>query len=204
MPRIKTLDNSTRCTHCTANGRRCQMPFAPNHTALCAQHALQELQLHDSKIVTEEIVGPLCDFRSAFAINRALGKLFTITAENRIPVRSALAMAYIGQLMIQTLHPLKEESMEMGWRGRIHAILKVAVDSLDDEVPEVCAATAPKPNASLREKTEDALATLKNCGFDLPPEIVRKYGLDDDGLGATAEGGVEAKSGDARPDARGG
>ncbi|MFZ0820726.1 MAG: hypothetical protein WAM91_11705 [Candidatus Acidiferrales bacterium] len=181
------LNEPTRCTHRTADGRRCQMPFAPNHTALCAKHALQELQLHDSKVVTEEILGPLGDFRSAFAINRSLGRLLTITAENRIPVRNAVAMAYICQLLLQSLHPLKEESLELGWRGRMHAILKVAVDSLGDEVPEVCLPAVPKPEASLKEKVDDAHTILNNCGFNLPPEIIHKFGLDDDGGGAAAE-----------------
>jgi hypothetical protein len=197
MPRIKTLNKSTRCTHLTANGRRCQAPFAPNHTALCAQHALQDLQLHDSKVVTEEILGPLCDFRSAFSINRALGKLFTITAENRIPVRNALALAYIGQLMIQTLHPLNEESLELGWRGRMHAILNDAVDRFGDQVPRVSLTSVQKPNPSLREKVEDALAILKNCGFNLPPDIVRDFGLTDDEGGAAAEESDEANDDDA-------
>ncbi|MFZ0821857.1 MAG: hypothetical protein WAM91_17470 [Candidatus Acidiferrales bacterium] len=194
------INEQTRCTYRTANGRRCQMPFAPNHTALCAQHALQELQLHDSKIVTEEILGPLGDFRSAFAVNRALGKLFALTAENRIPVRNALALAYIGQLMIQTLHPIKEETTEMGWGGRIHYIIHDAVDRLGDEVPKIPHLTVQAPKPTLRENVEDALAILKNAGFNLPPEIIHKFGLDDDGGGAAAadeeNGDDDADNGD--------
>jgi hypothetical protein len=171
MPRIKTLDKSTRYTYRTANGRRCQAPFAPNHTALCAQHALQELQLHDSKVVTEEILGPLGDFRSAFAVNRALGKLFTITAENRIPVRNALALAYIGQLLIQTIHSIRNE---IG-RDAINAMVCDTVVRLDDELPQVppfCRAEDSKP--PMKALVKESLAILRDAGFTLPPDLVLK------------------------------
>jgi hypothetical protein len=182
MATITTLNESTRCTHRTANGRRCQAPFAPNHTALCAQHALQELQLHDSKIVTEEILGPLGDFRSAFAVNRALGKLFTITAENRIPVRNALALAYIGQLLLQSLRPLRSEAIETGGKMRMDAIINDAVLRLSNELPSVpnfSRNEMPKP--PLREQVEESLEILKNAGFNLPAALVPQPRDEDDG-----------------------
>jgi hypothetical protein len=186
MSKIATLNQKTRCTHRTADGRRCQMPFAPNHTALCTHDALQNLQLLDMKAVAEEIVGPLGDFRSAYAINRSLGKLFSIAAENRIPPRNAAILAYIGQLLLQTLNPLRQEAIEMGMAGRTHAIFNDAMNHLGDESPNAPPpahfSTAARPNSLLQERVEESLAILKNAGVSLSPDIIRKLrsGVEDE------------------------
>ena len=46
---------------------------------------------------------------TATDINYALGKVFTAVAQNRIPVRTAHTLAYLGQLMLCTLPALKKE-----------------------------------------------------------------------------------------------
>ncbi len=188
MSHKPALNKQTRCTHRTANGRRCQMPFAPNHTSLCAQHALQELQLHDSKLITEEILGPLDDFRSAYAVNRALGKLFTLTSENRIPVRSAVALAYIGQLLLQSLPPLRDEF----GNGGMEAIATDAVLRLGDELPQVppfCREEDSRP--PIKALIRESLTILRDAGYDLPAQLIpNRKQLDEDGV--DEEGGDES------------
>jgi hypothetical protein len=120
MPK-SSINERTRCSHRTTNGRRCQSPIAPKHRSLCAHHALQDLQHFDSKLVAEEILDSSGGFHCAFGINLALGKLFAATAENRIPPRTAAVLAYISQLMMQTLDPARRD----------------VVDALDDRAMEV-------------------------------------------------------------------
>jgi hypothetical protein len=183
MSHKPALNDKTRCTHRTADGRRCQSPLAPNHTTLCANHALQDLQLLDMKAVSEEIVGPLGgDFRSAHAINRSLGKLFTIAAENRIPRRNAALLAYIGQLLIQTLNPLREEALEMGLNGHMHAIFLDAAYHVGGEASTILSATTGSHNSTLEERVEESLTMVKNAGIVLSPDIVRQLrtGREDD------------------------
>lgn len=174
MSAKSSLNEETRCTHLTAGGRRCQMPFAPNHTSLCAHHALQDLQLHNSKLVTEEILGPLGDFRSAFAINRALGKLFTVTAENRIPVRNAAVLAYISQLLLQTLHPLRGEALETGGQGRMDAIVNDTVIRLGNELPPIPFGPNDPRCKPMSVQVAESLETLRRAGFNLPAELMPK------------------------------
>jgi hypothetical protein len=116
------------------------------------------------KAVAEELVGPLADFRSAYAINRSLGKLYAIAAENRIPPRNAAILAYIGQLLLQTLTPLRQEAIEMGMAGRTHAIFNDAMNHIGDE----------SPTPSLTEKVEESLAMIKNAGISFPPSTIRE------------------------------
>lgn len=49
------------------------------------------------------------EFTTATDINRALGKLFSLLAENRIPRRNAVALGYLAQLLLQTLPGVREE-----------------------------------------------------------------------------------------------
>ncbi len=49
------------------------------------------------------------NFLTATDINFVLGKLFTALAQNRIPPRNAATLAYIGQLLLHSLHDVKTE-----------------------------------------------------------------------------------------------
>lgn len=176
------------------------MPFAPNHTSLCAHHALQDLQLHNSKLVTEEILGPLGDFRSAFAINRALGKLFTVTAENRIPVRNAAVLAYISQLLLQTLHPLRSEALETGGQGRMDAIVNDTVIRLGNELPPIPFGPDDPRLKPMSVQVAESLATLRRAGFNLPAELMPKPDDSDDGDTEEEEDDAERDDGKADAD----
>jgi hypothetical protein len=165
MSHKPSINERTRCTHRTSDSRRCQSPRAPNHKTLCANHALQDLQLQNSKLVTEEIVGPEGDFYSVFAINRSLAKLFAATADNRIPARTATALAYIGQLIMQTLHPLRGEI--------VAAVDSPEVDLINrDLFREVRHKLGLAPHGPREEgdvpspdEIEESLAILRRAGF---------------------------------------
>lgn len=59
--------------------------------------------------VSREILGPIRDFRTAAAINHALGKLLILSASNLVAPRQAAVLAYICQLLLQTLGDVKHE-----------------------------------------------------------------------------------------------
>jgi len=123
MPK-PSINERTRCTHRTTNGRRCQSPIAPKHRSLCTHHALQDLQRHDSKLVAEEILGPNGDFGCAFGIHIALGKLFAATAENRISPRTASVLAYISQVIMQNLDEAQRDIIQAIGQPGIEVMLK--------------------------------------------------------------------------------
>src|SRR5216683_63526 len=104
------LPNPNRCQFETSDGRRCRMLRHPAHSALCPFHARDEMQLLESQRLGAELSASLTgQFMTATDINFVLGKLFTATAQNRIPPRNAAVLAYIGQLMLHSLPNLKKE-----------------------------------------------------------------------------------------------
>ncbi len=169
---IEAITEDVRCQHMTADNRRCVDSRAPDHKTLCPYHALKEMQRRNSKVVAEEILGPLTDFRSAFAINRALGKLFTVTAENRIPVRNSAVLAYIGQLLLQTLPTLRGEIVHTDGQGGMDAILRDTLDRLDDELARNPSESETTDKPTWKDQVAESLAVLRRAGFSLPDALV--------------------------------
>jgi hypothetical protein len=102
--------NPNRCQFETADGRRCRMFRHNGHPSLCLFHARDEMQLLESHRLGAELSATLTgQFMTATDINFVLGKLFTATAQNRIPPRNAAILAYIGQLMLHSVPGVKNE-----------------------------------------------------------------------------------------------
>jgi hypothetical protein len=173
-----------RCTYITPTGRRCRMAIMPgqsrseDHTPYCTFHARQNHQILDSESVSQEILGPFDDFRSACAINRALGKLFVVTTQNRIPVRNSAVLAYIGQLLLQTLDPVRSEVIKAGGKHGLDAIARDVCAWLEKDLKKDRPAPTPAPkvdpNASWRERVEESLEVLRCAGFAVPAELLSK------------------------------
>jgi hypothetical protein len=101
---------SGRCTYSALDGRRCTSLTYPGHSFLCHQHLRKELDFAPpSEDVATDILSSIHNFQSAAAINAALGKIFALLAAGRIKRQEALTMAYICQLMLQSLKELKRE-----------------------------------------------------------------------------------------------
>ena len=99
-----------RCAFETSDGRRCRLPRSATHASLCIFHSREEQQLLESEKLGAEIASPITgDFLTATDINYVLGKVFTAVAQNRIPVRTAHTLAYLGQLMLMSLPSVKKE-----------------------------------------------------------------------------------------------
>jgi hypothetical protein len=152
-----------RCTHTSADGRRCVLIRAATNYPFCVYHAMDEslpdrgrprrslsaTQRGSAQMferpeddVTADLLGPIHDFRTGAAINHALGKLVILLAGNRISPRRAAVLAYTFQLLLQSVSEVKTE-------------LKVThnYDAMDEEVCRVLEETAP-----LREKPSRAKA----------------------------------------------
>lgn len=99
-----------RCAFETSDGRRCRLPRSATHASLCVFHSHEEQQLLESRKLGSEIAAPLTgNFLTATDINHVLGKVFTAVAQNRLPVRTAHALAYLAQLMLMSVPAIKKE-----------------------------------------------------------------------------------------------
>jgi len=125
MSKKPQLDN--RCQHTSADGRRCRMRRMNGDPALCPQHRRQLLRGDtDPGAVAAELLGSIEDFKTAAAVNLALGRLFVMLAGNRIPPRNAAVLAYIGQLLLNTVGVLQHEiacAKELSGRELLRQIL---------------------------------------------------------------------------------
>jgi hypothetical protein len=110
----KSLNDLPRCTHSTRNGR-CRMPATDSATNFCSEHAQQQethQQTPDPETLAAELLGELEDFSTADAVNHFLGNLVKQLARKRIARRDAIALAYLCQLLLNSLPPLWKEIEE--------------------------------------------------------------------------------------------
>ena len=101
---------SELCKFPFSDGRRCRMLRHPAHPNLCPFHARTDLQLRESASLGTELSTTISgDFMTNTDINHVLGKLYTAVAQDRVPARNAANLAYIGQLLLQSVAGLKTE-----------------------------------------------------------------------------------------------
>lgn len=104
MPR-KLLPN-TQCDYRSQLNRRCKMLRAPDHPALCTHHAraaAQSLQRADRQRAGVELLAGADSFSTPASVNLFLGNLLKQTALGRIPRRQATSLAYISQLLLNSI-----------------------------------------------------------------------------------------------------
>ena len=91
-----------RCAHLDAHQRRCRMLVSPAHPTLCGHHATAERQAAEAARFTA-ILTNSADTKSAAEINAVLAQLFSAVSNKKVDVRQGALLAYIAQLMLQTL-----------------------------------------------------------------------------------------------------
>lgn len=107
----KSLSDLPRCTHTTRNGR-CRMPATDSSVSFCSEHARQEenhQQTPDPETLAAELLSSIEDFATADAVNHFLGNLVKQLARQRIARRDAIALAYLCQLLLNSLPPMWRE-----------------------------------------------------------------------------------------------
>ncbi len=117
LPEIDNEDDSLRCRHIDALGRRCRMFVAtPDLTSsdapaalqdqaaeFCPHHAQRLLRRHRATEATAaELLASVSDFNDPPSVNRFLGNLLKLVAVKRVPRRDAIALAYISQLILNS------------------------------------------------------------------------------------------------------
>jgi hypothetical protein len=104
-------DDPTRCTYTTADGRRCRMPRTDPHVTLCGTHleAQQRRVRTQPTSLVHDVLAGTSDLASATAVNHVLGNLTGLLVDNRIDPRKALVLAYLCQLLLQTINIAERE-----------------------------------------------------------------------------------------------
>lgn len=92
-----------RCSHLDAAQRRCRMLVSATHPSLCGHHAELERQAAEAARLATELTGASLETKSAAEINQVLAQLFSAVSNKKVDVRQASLLAYIAQLMLQTI-----------------------------------------------------------------------------------------------------
>jgi hypothetical protein len=106
--------DKNRCRFTTIDGRRCRMFRAKGHKSLCLTHAQQEEQMLNAEAVAAELIGPVEEYQTALCVNRTLGCLFNLIAQKRISNKDGALLAYVGQMLLQSVgSTIREEIVHM-------------------------------------------------------------------------------------------
>ncbi len=103
------------CRHIDGRGHRCRMLVMSIEADFCAYHAQRRLQTQSgSETAAAELLACVRDFSDAASVNRFLGNLVKQVTLKRIPRRDAVTLAYICQLLLNSLGAIKrEESLRL-------------------------------------------------------------------------------------------
>lgn len=117
VPGTAIDDDSIRCRHIDALGRRCRMfvatpPFTSTDLPDALQDQAAELCLHHARLLwrrhrvreanAAELLASVSDFNDPASVNRFLGNLLKLVAVKRVPRRDGMALAYISQLLLNS------------------------------------------------------------------------------------------------------
>lgn len=98
------------CRHIDGRGHRCRMLVMSIEADLCAYHAQRRLQAQrGSETAATELLACVSDFSDAASVNRFLGNLVKQVTLKRIPRRDAVTLAYICQLLLNSLGAINRE-----------------------------------------------------------------------------------------------
>jgi hypothetical protein len=116
-------DEAGLCRHIDARGHRCRMLVMSIEADFCAYHAQRHLQTqHGREIAAAELLGCVSDFSEAASVNRFLGNLVKQVTLKRIPRRDAITLAYICQLLLNSLGAInRQESLRLE-ESRVQAL----------------------------------------------------------------------------------
>lgn len=121
-PQAETVE-AALCRHIDAQGRRCRMLVMGIEADLCAHHAQRRLQTQrGSETAAAELLSSVTDFSDAASVNRFLGSLVKQVTLKRIPRRDAITLAYICQLLLNSLGAINREEYLRLEESRVQAL----------------------------------------------------------------------------------
>jgi hypothetical protein len=99
------------CQHINGKGHRCRMFTSDPNSTLCAHHVRKQIKARrlQNEATANELLGDIQDFSTADSVNVFLGNLVKQLAHKRIARRDAVALAYISQLLLNSLSALSRE-----------------------------------------------------------------------------------------------
>jgi hypothetical protein len=141
MTKSSQKPDPSRCQHRDTLDRRCRMPRIDTHPAFCYEHAKAEREVRDADLRRNKLSTCYGTFYTATDVNEALGRVFNLLSQGRIPAREAAVLAYVSQLLLQTIDGVKYEAeLALGFEG-YEDIVRNVVDPPQNKLPAASNAT---------------------------------------------------------------
>src|SRR5579859_1402235 len=97
------INDSARCQHRTASGKRCRLRIVDARSGLCFRHSSQKSGLLHARDLRATLAGDVTQFECAYDVNKFLSNLLILLSEDRVAPRRAAVMAYTCNLLLRTL-----------------------------------------------------------------------------------------------------
>ena len=113
---VETNNDSNRCQHRYANGKRCRLSGSQPHFGLCSLHFSQSIpgssrsQHNDAEDLSADLLPELSEFSSGTDIHKFLARLLVLVTKGRISPRRASVLAYITNQLLHSHRAITLES----------------------------------------------------------------------------------------------
>jgi hypothetical protein len=112
------MNDSARCQHRFANGKRCRNSASKSHFGLCLHHftvsaavgASRQPSPSDSVDLSAELLGELSEFSSGADIRQFLARLLIQVTKGRVSPRRASVLAYITNQLLHSHRAIDREN----------------------------------------------------------------------------------------------
>ncbi len=134
--------DSRRCSYIKADGRRCGQPCLPGGTgasgrdSLCLSHWKHRQRERQTGATADELLGNSTEFHTAAHVNRLLSNLLSLVAHDRIPTRKATVIAYIVQLLMNSLAGMQREERVERFSKKFGDLLSYVQAQVEPEMQE--------------------------------------------------------------------
>jgi hypothetical protein len=99
----QAINDSARCQHRTASGKRCRLGVVDPRSGLCFRHSANQSTLAHVADLRTLLAGEVTQFECAHDVNKFLSNLLLLLSEDRVAPRRAAVMAYTCNLLLRTL-----------------------------------------------------------------------------------------------------
>ncbi|HVS88274.1 MAG TPA: hypothetical protein VHF01_08630 [Candidatus Acidoferrum sp.] len=115
---LTTKNDSARCQHRFANGKRCRNSASKSHFGLCLHHftvsaavgASRQQSQSDSVNLSAELLPELSEFSSGADIRQFLARLLIQVTKGRVSPRRASVLAYITNQLLHSHRAIDRET----------------------------------------------------------------------------------------------
>jgi hypothetical protein len=143
-PRQRVPAPGNRCTHRDAARRQCRNLALGStgscsnrdNAGLCVPHSTEERQLSDIRLTAKHLFAKSPPLNTTAAINHVLARLFELIANNRIPMRNAALLAYVGSLLLNSVPNVKSEVFRMKGSAGLDTLIGQAFEILESDPNE--------------------------------------------------------------------